>query len=1573
MKSPVSPLLIPVLALALAGSAGAAGAPQPIPPPQGEVIVLKLVEGSGARLRQGELRSITGEESSLSQVTALLETWPGARLSRVFSRPEEDLERDLEEVRALGHEDVPDLNLFYHLRLPAGVESSLAIQQLLALGVVETAYPAPRGGPAVSLNQAYLDDPPGGTGMRSVWPRSGGKGAGITIADVEACWQFDHEDLSKVRADRLALYPGTSSVCSPQDALLYGINVDHLISHGTSVLGELVADSNTFGVTGMAHEANVILSPVQTCTRYLGVCLESTLIENAADAINRAFDRLQPGDVILIEWQVQKPGFSPGNDICTGQLGMVPVEYNIAEYAAIKFATSRGVIVVEAAGNGDQNLDDDGVFDRTTRDSGAILVGAGASSQASAPRSRLCFSNFGSRVDVQAWGEDIATTKGGNDYTTAFNGTSGASPMVAAAAAVVQAHRKATGQAVLSSADLRELLAGTGVPQEDSAEFPADDFPIGPQVNVKAAIDTLDTVPTVTGVTVNPALGCAGSASRQWLDLQGTGFVLASQVVLSDGTTEYPPIGAPRVEILSSTHLRVCAGVSFAPQWTARVKNLSYHTSMPFAFTVSGAGQVVTLTASPSTINPGGSATLTWSAPGATSCTASGGWSGARAASGSQSVAPSGTTIYTLTCTGPSGVGSDSETVTVTGGTEPPLVLIDALPEIIAPGATAGLAWASSGATSCTASGGWSGSRPLTGIEIVAPSSTRTYTLTCSGPGGSASDSQVVTVTSNPYVSLIVRPENILPGETATLYWSTAGVGSCTASGGWSGSKSTSGSQNVSPSSTQSYSLTCTETAGQVQELIQNGSFVNGSSNWSRTGNFYADSRFSSCKSCPGYAYLSASDGSLGASNNLVGWIRQDFSIPASASQVTLSFQLSISTQETSTSTVFDSLLVWLKDTSGNPIRNLVSLSNLDAGGYRPIFLNLNAERGRTVRLEFLGATDATLGTVFRIDDVSVQATLPGGQRSDGATLTVRTPPTPSVSLTATPDSVEPGQTASLGWTSSGVDTCTASGGWSGSKAVSGNQTVAPGSTTTYSLACTGPGGTATASVTVSVRPAAPSVSLTATPPSIQEGGSSTLAWTSSGATSCTAAGAWDGSRSLNGQETVAPVTTSTYVLVCQGPGGSRTRSATVTVAPHTVTITAGPAGSPNPVKSHGSVALTADAADSYGHGLTWSWFSSCPGTNGNFSNAASRTPTWAAPTNASGTPITCLVAVTATDSQGISATASYAQTVSPLPPPGPASDFWTVEPCRLLDTRNADGPTGGPLLTSGTERTFTLTGRCGIPSSAVALAVNVTAIGATGNGNFKIYPAGDGPTETSVINFAAGQVRANNAILPIAGDGTVGVLAQVAGNGTVHLVLDVSGYFDPAGSEPPGETIRVLSQGSPGQTGKDIWTTSVYSYDGVALTPGGGRDDEKLVVGGWGDEYRALLQFDLAGLPEQVSSVSLRLYALPSRSGETVRLFVDRLTADWDWRLQGTGRDRARLWWADRPGFSSLGDADAPTPGTWYSLDITALYRSWMSGEHPNFGLELRPQSIDNVWSEFASSQDSDPSHRPRLVITTP
>ncbi|HEY6555482.1 MAG TPA: PQQ-dependent sugar dehydrogenase, partial [Vicinamibacteria bacterium] len=123
----------------------------------------------------------------------------------------------------------------------------------------------------------------------------------------------------------------------------------------------------------------------------------------------------------------------------------------------------------------------------------------------------------------------------------------------------------------------------------------------------------------------------------------------------------------------------------------------------------------------------------------------------------------------------------------------------------------------------------------------------------------------------------------------------------------------------------------------------------------------------------------------------------------------------------------------------------------------------------------------------------------------------------------------------------------------------------------------------------------------------------------------------------------------------------------------------------------------------------------------------------------------------------------------------GGGRDYHTVTPCRLVDTR-----TSTPLA-SGIERLFTLTGgTCGVPSSARALALNVTVTGPTGQGFVTLFPGNFTLPTTSNLNFSAGQTRANNTVTALStnGQGTVRAFASVTGPGTVHLIIDVAGYF---------------------------------------------------------------------------------------------------------------------------------------------------------------------------------------------------
>jgi len=231
----------------------------------------------------------------------------------------------------------------------------------------------------------------------------------------------------------------------------------------------------------------------------------------------------------------------------------------------------------------------------------------------------------------------------------------------------------------------------------------------------------------------------------------------------------------------------------------------------------------VTIAANPTSITEGATTTLTWSSVNATSCTASGSWSGSEATSGTVTETPSsaGTATYTLSCTGKGGSANASATVTVSAPAAP-TVTIAVSPTAITLGAGATLTWSSTNATSCTASGAWSGSQATSGMATETPTvaGTDTYTLTCTGAGGSANQSATLTVNAPaaPTALISVNPATITLGGSAMLTWSSTNATGCTASGAWSGSEATSGTATETPTATgtDSYMLTCTGPGGSA-------------------------------------------------------------------------------------------------------------------------------------------------------------------------------------------------------------------------------------------------------------------------------------------------------------------------------------------------------------------------------------------------------------------------------------------------------------------------------------------------------------------------------------------------------------------------------------------------------------------------------------------------------------------------------------------------------------------------------------------------------------------------------------
>jgi hypothetical protein len=250
----------------------------------------------------------------------------------------------------------------------------------------------------------------------------------------------------------------------------------------------------------------------------------------------------------------------------------------------------------------------------------------------------------------------------------------------------------------------------------------------------------------------------------------------------------------------NATYSLICTGPGgMSPQATATVTVIRVPT--------------VTLAATPVAVAVGGSSTLTWSSMNADSCTASGGWGGTLATSGSQGTGPlTATTVYSMTCAGPGGI--TAPVMASVNILPQPAVTLKASPAAVAAGASSILTWTSSNAASCTASGGWSGSLALSGSQSTGPvASPTSYSLSCTGSGGTSSASAVVNLI--PTATLVVSPSVVAPGGTSTLTWTSNNATSCTASNGWTGTLPTGGTQSTAAvSSTTSYSLVCNGAGG---------------------------------------------------------------------------------------------------------------------------------------------------------------------------------------------------------------------------------------------------------------------------------------------------------------------------------------------------------------------------------------------------------------------------------------------------------------------------------------------------------------------------------------------------------------------------------------------------------------------------------------------------------------------------------------------------------------------------------------------------------------------------------------
>ena len=332
----------------------------------------------------------------------------------------------------------------------------------------------------LSAQQGYLGAAP--TGIDAIWAWGQGfEGQGIGFIDLEQGWIPTHEDLAAA-SPTLIFNDNRSGVGT------------YIGDHGTAVLGEVVGVDNTAGIVGIAPS----IAYVRMASHYEA---SSDTALHVADAIVAAILNMNVGDVLLLE--VQR--------------NFLPTEMDMADFDAIRLAVANGIIVVEAAGNGNRNLDSftdvAGNFrlNRTHADfmdSGAIMVGASLSAL---PHNRWASSNFGSRIDCYGWGENIVTSGYANrragslgndltatmndDYTSTFGGTSGASPMITGAALILQGAYKDSTGTILSPLQMRSLLSNSAT---GTAQGTGVSGNIGVMPNLRAILeDTLEITPDI--------------------------------------------------------------------------------------------------------------------------------------------------------------------------------------------------------------------------------------------------------------------------------------------------------------------------------------------------------------------------------------------------------------------------------------------------------------------------------------------------------------------------------------------------------------------------------------------------------------------------------------------------------------------------------------------------------------------------------------------------------------------------------------------------------------------------------------------------------------------------------------------------------------------------------------------------------------------------------------------------------------------------------------------------------------------------------------------------------------------
>ena len=591
-------------------------------------------------------------------------------------------------------------------------------------------------------------------------------------------------------------------------------------------------------------------------------------------------------------------------------------------------------------------------------------------------------------------------------------------------------------------------------------------------------------------VTVDVPLPTATLTLTPQSIIRGETAALSWTTEHAESCTIEPELG--EVDLNSSATVAPAETVTYAITCT----NLGGNVSESATLTVFQP-PTVSLAADPVTIIEGGNSTLTWSSTNADTVSIDNGI-GPVGLSGTQSVSPAATTTYTITATGAGGTVSESVMITVI---PLPTVSLVADPDTIIEGDSSTLTWNSTNADTVTIDNGI-GTVDLSGTQSVSPAATTTYTITATGAGGTVSESVTITVIPLPTVSLSADPVTIIEGGSSTLSWNSTnadtvsidnGIGTdlndsvsvepteITAGGlstwfigdgegltvfnTWSngidngiGTVGLSGTQNVSPSATTTYTITATGAGGTVSENVTVTVLPLPT----------VSSFFAYLPNLPfGYStrlrwFCRHAD--TVSIDNGIGTVDDIGTVTVAPTETTTYTITATGAGGTATESVTITVLpLPTVSLSADPL-------SITAGGSSTLtWSSMNAD---TVSIDNgIGMVDhsgAITVAPTETTTYTITAAGPSGIDSDTVTVEVVFSGPPSITISATPETIALGTSSQLSWQSNNVANVHIDNGI-GSIAATDLLTVTPEHTTIYTITGSSPTGTVSAQVTVEV------------------------------------------------------------------------------------------------------------------------------------------------------------------------------------------------------------------------------------------------------------------------------------------------------------------------------------------------------------------------------------------------------------------------------------------------------------------------------------------------------------------------